>query len=499
MRITTIVLLFFGICFMPARSQATHALGGEISYEAVAPGVFLGTYVGYFHLGGGIVQPATVPFTLQAPGCNPGTAFTGTLQSNQHFNLNFTPNRRCGAPQDSVRRVVYTASFALPNTQPQCNDWYLSVREPNKSVVANIANPIHDLYLEAYLNPFTVALGQSSPIFHWPNSLVFNVNKPATYSLMAKRDTLRQDFIVYSLKPAAGAHNSPLTYAPGLSFLQPLPTVSGVSLHPLTGQLTFTPSLYNAAGNNAYIIVAEAAVYRKVAGQVRKVAAAQRNLPVFIVNEPANANPEFINVTANGQPVQPNQVVTVAGGNLLHFQFGTADANAADSLRVFSNPAEFNSLPKCFVNFTLGATRPVVNYTFHTRPAATDQVYYFTVSVADNACPTRGITTHAYGFKVLANPLGQRENQITDASFRAFPNPFSRNVTFSITGQEKATEVQIFNLLGQHLETIAVGGASLGPEKEARWQPDPRLAAGTYVARLVVAGKVRQTIKFIKQ
>ena len=384
--------------FLPRQSKATHIFGGEISYQAVAPGVFSATFVAYYWMSHGIPGSQTVQFALRSPGCNAGTTFNGTLQSNHGFNVNLTPNKKCGTAQDSIGRAIYTASFAIPNTQPQCSEWYLSVREPQKSRVANIPALTSDLYVEAYLNVLTAALGQNSPVFLWPNSLVFNVNEPATYSAMAKQDTLQQDSIVYALKPAMNEYNTPLTYAPNLSATQPLPTSSGVTLHPLTGQLTFTPNVYDPAGNNAYTVVVEATTFKKVNGVVRKISAVQRNLPVFITNNPGNSNPEFMNVTANGQPVQANEVVEIQGGNTLRFQFHTADADASDSLRVISNPSEHNSMPAHTVSFLLGQTRPTVTYTFKTRPVSSDQLYFFTVSVFDNACTVRGITTQVFAF-----------------------------------------------------------------------------------------------------
>ena len=155
-------------------------------------------------------------------------------------------------------------------------------------------------------------------------------------------------------------------------------------------------------------------------------------------------------------------------------------------------------MPAHTVSFLLGQTRPTVTYTFKTRPVSSDQLYFFTVSVFDNACPVRGITTQVYGFKVLANPLGQKEPLVLKENFTAYPNPFSEAVTFRTQAKGSNPKIIIYNLLGQQIDEVAIktSGEIAG---DIPWQNAAKFPGGTYVAKLISEGRTVQILKFIKR
>ncbi|MFC5271862.1 T9SS type A sorting domain-containing protein [Adhaeribacter terreus] len=498
--ITAIFLLVGIFSFITHWSQATHIYGGEISYEAVSPGVFLAIYKSYYEPVGGIVPASDVTFNLRSPGCNVGFPLTANRQTNNVIYINGGSNASCsGNRQFGV--ATYTATFALSLAQFQCAEWILSVKECAKSEVANI-EPSQNacLYLEATLTAFTGSLQASSPEFLPPSSLVFNVNAPATYNNQAVQNNTREDSIAYTLKPAKNDLNVLLNYSANTTFTQPLPTSSGVTLHPNTGMMTFTPNVYhsNAVTPNAYTVVVEAAAYRKVNGITRKVSASQRNLPIFIVNNPANANPELINVTANGQPVQANEVVPIQSGNVLNFQFSTADANAGDQLTLVLPDLQFPGFPPNTFNSLILNNRPDGILVFTTIPVATDQIFYFPVMVMDNACPTRGVTTQVYGVKLLASPLGMNAEAHFNPGFKAYPNPFTNAVRFKFELRGKAESIVICNVLGHQIDEILLDQAASG-EQNIAWQNAEKYPAGMYVAKLISSDKTIQTLKFTKR
>ncbi|MBK0403988.1 T9SS type A sorting domain-containing protein [Adhaeribacter sp. BT258] len=498
---TAILLLVCTLNFISRNSQATHIIGAEISYEAVSPGVFLAVYKSYA-LANSVIPPASnVTFNLRSPGCNVGFPLTGNLQTNTSLFINGGTSNNCGAnPPQLAMVATYTATFALSLPQFQCAEWFLSVRECSKSVVANI-EPSQNacLYVEATLTAFTGSLQANSPAFVPPASLIFNLNAPATYNNQAILSNSQPDSIVYSLKPAKNDQNVFLNYTANTSFSQPLPTSSGVTLHPNTGIMTFTPNVYhsNATIPNAYTVVVEAAAYRKINGISRKVSASQRNLPIFIVNNPANLNPELLNVSANGQPVQPNELVSIRSGNVLNFQFSTADANAGDVVTLVLPDPQFPGFPANTNTAIVTGNRPTGTLTFNTAPIATDQIFYFPVMVMDNACPARGVTTRVYGVKLLASPLGLQNDARFDAGFQAYPNPFTEAVSFTCNLTAQAERIMICNLLGQQIDEILIPKVLSG-EQNIHWQNAGKYAAGTYVAKLISADKTIRTLKFTK-
>jgi hypothetical protein len=266
--------------------------------------------------------------------------------------------------------------------------------------------------------------------------------------------------------------------------------------------MSFTPNVFY--GNpqpsyayNAYTVVVEAAIYRKINGVPVKVSASQRNLPIYIVNNPANANPEIINVTANGQPVQPNEIIRIRSGSALNFQFNTADANGGDSLKLILPDPQFSGFPSNTTTSSTTGIWPSGTLTFNTIAAATDQLIYFPVMVMDNACPVRGVTTQVYGIKMLANTTGQKEMFTTNFNFSAFPNPFSERVTFSISHHGQPASIIIYNVLGQKIDEISIPKTS-DEEQSVQWYNSNKYIAGTYVAKLLSGDKTIKTLKFTK-
>ncbi len=500
MRRSAAIFFLFALCFiLPERSAATHIYGGDIYYEAISPGVFTARFTGYFAAGAGIIPSTSVTFNLRSAGCSAGITFQGALQGTHTINVNGMGN--CNpAPFNAVIEANYSATFSIPTTQPQCTEWVLSVQECSKYVVANI--PVSQnacLYVEARINQYTLAVEKNSPVF-LPPFLVYEVNKPATYSNYAVQRSYEPDSMVYTLKPALNNYNTPLSYAANMSYLQPLPTSSGATLHPNTGTLTFTPNVFQPVANgvNAYSIVIEVAAFRKINGVVQNIGTSQRNLPVFIVNSSPNNNPDIINATANGQPIQPNTIIGVIPGDSVTFQFQTADADAGDILTVIWPIGQFLGSPfPSSGNINLGSP-PRGSFTFHTFAGTADKIYYFPVTVMDNACPVRGITTRVYGLKLLpANPLGISNMVHAGPGFTAFPNPFTQEVSFKIPAISKEGSILIYNLLGQQIDQIPVPELNTS-EQHLPWKNAAKHASGTYIARLVAKDKTIQTLKFTK-
>jgi archaellum component FlaF (FlaF/FlaG flagellin family) len=300
--------------------------------------------------------------------------------------------------------------------------------------------------------------------------------------------------MVYTLKPIMDSLNVPLIYSGNATFSNPVPSSSGVQLNTKTGQLTFTPNSFVSGSQpaaNEYAVLVEIAEFRRINGVSTKVGSSQRLTTINVVNNASIVNPEILNATVNGQPIQANSIIEAIDGATLTFQFNTADANVGDSVKfIFPNTSN---------NFsTTGGNRPTGTFIIQAgKISNSDQVIYFPVTVKDNACPVPGVTTQIYGIKILANPMGLKKHLDLDANFIAYPNPFAEEITFKYDSKVKAEGILIYNLLGQQVDQILLQNIESG-EQKVNWINASNFASGTYIAKLITSENSVQTLKFTK-
>ena len=491
--------LFLALCCASFASRASHLIGGEISYANVGPNTYLATCKIYYDCRF-TIPPASVQFNLKAPGCNTGTTFSSDKQviSSQVLNP-YCPavGNSCSSNAAlSLRMDTYTATFTFSQTQLQCNDWILSVKDCYRSGFVNIQDAIKTcLYLEAYMNMAANGNQLASPSFLPPANLFVTVNSPATISNLAEdQGANAPDSLVYSLIRALEDHNTPVVYAPNFSHLNPIPASAGVNLAPNTGMLSFRPTQYVNSTNpedNAYVVMLEATAFKKINGKMTRISSAQRSLPVYIVNNAPNVNPKIVNATLNGVAVLPNSVTQVWSGSSFQFRFQTTDDNAGDSLKIYAS-----AVPG--FNFTSqGETRPHGIINWQTPVVTKNKVVYFEVSVKDNACPVQGVNTQVFGVELVANITGVKDQLQNDAGFVAFPNPFTNEVYFKWKQASKNGQIIIYNLLGQQLDQLSIDKIS-AVDGQIHWHKAADFPSGTYVAKLISENKTLQTLKFTK-
>ncbi|MFC5271863.1 T9SS type A sorting domain-containing protein [Adhaeribacter terreus] len=500
-KFTVVFSLFLVLFGFAKNSQATHLIGGEIEYTGLAPNIYLATYKVFYDCRS-TIPPASIEFNLKAPGCNTGTTFTSELQTIASQSLNpycaTTGNYCTSNALINLRMSVYSATFSFSPAQLQCNDWLLSVRNCDRSGFANLPDARNScLYVEAYINTAANAGSNSSPGFVAPSDMFVTVNVPATISnLTEERKNYEPDSLVYSLQPALEDFNMPLVYASGLSYTKPIPTATNMILDPNTGLLSFVPNVFVPSSNpehNAYAVVVQASAYKKINGVMTKVSTAQRNIPVYIVNNAPNVNPVVSKATANGQYVGPNGIIEVQAGSDLIFKFATHDNNASDSLTTFMPGPALSG----FRFTSSGGRRPTGVITWQAPPVASNKIIYFPIMIKDDACPVRGTVTQVYGIKVVASPLGIKNTTSFDPAFTAFPNPFATSVTFRFSPKNNAQTLVISNLLGQEIDRIDLRKVISG-KQDVAWENAYKFPSGVYIARLETAGKTIQTLKFTK-
>ncbi|WP_201985656.1 T9SS type A sorting domain-containing protein [Hymenobacter rubidus] len=391
-----------------SRAQATHLLGGQITYRYVSGDTYEVT-VSLYRDCTGISLPASAIFITAQQGCNgipvggmltavPGSATIGTAYCPAIQALATCTNSQTAYP--NYEKMDYRGTIVLPPAAT----WIISYDDCCRPSTGNI--PTQDAYhFEATLNNLVTVNGvptrmnNSSPTFAARDVLVpfVTVNQQSTIRLTAAAEA-DGDSLVYSLDAplsSCGVYNpysprptavscavSPLPAAPGTSCFTgctlfsgpnysaelPLPvavdtvgfcgTVAGTvyvrnvrprfQLDNTNGRITFTPSLYRAGnpalGLNKYVVVGKVTEYRRLPGSNRRYRV-------------GSVRRDFMVIVFDGPGnTTPNQPVVV-----LPFPPGCTAINSPDTIRI--------SVPACSYNRIRLSFTDADNITTPTHPA----------------------------------------------------------------------------------------------------------------------------------
>jgi hypothetical protein len=132
---------------------------------------------------------------------------------------------------------------------------------------------------------------------------------------------------------------------------------------------------------------------------------------------------------------------------------------------------------------------PALNYV---RP----DPYFYLFRLQDDACPFQNSILGLLKFEVV-QISGTRPGFNQKALFTAFPNPFTTEINFRLSGPARAESILIYTLAGQLVDEITIP-RNVSGEAQVQWQNARKYAAGTYFAKLVYADKTTQTLKFTK-
>jgi hypothetical protein len=371
-------------------AQATHILGGQITYLNVGPNQYVVNLYMYLDCGG-TAMPTTMALAVQS-GCS-GAAVPGSP-----FTMSPVPNplpivtQYCPAQQAQSQCI---AGAALPNYQTLTyrsgpitipdGQWLLTSEICCRPVTANLVGT--DNYrFEAMLNNRVVVNGvnvsvrSSSPQYSaldvpvpfvnagQSTTIGFNTTDPDNTPL--NRD---QDSLVYSLvnplngcntsvpyTPYPGSNiivdpgggnppcvvippiNSPATYAATLpicvsyNITGVCPILQGTTpkfiFSPSVGQFTFTPARFNpgapSAGLNKYVVVGKVDEYRRLPGSNRRylIGSVRREILVTVVDGGGNTVPS----PPVSVPVTPNS--------------GTVVRNTVDSTFIELQPCSYSQV-----------------------------------------------------------------------------------------------------------------------------------------------------------
>lgn len=383
-----VVILFIAIIGSPKISNATHIVGGEITYECVGQDSFLITTT-LFRDCSGANTLATIPmnFVSTCGGSVSATLARQTVTEVSQLCPTQLTNSTCnGGTLLGLERHIYTGIVVL---SAPCNSWTMSYSvccRPN--MISNLTNP-GSLFTYLYANMYSLVDScNSSPYFTSPGTPSVYLNQLANLNLTAA--DADGDSLAYFMSPGYENSTTLVPYSGTYTAFQPLPGANLV-LNSQTGQLTFTP---NATGT--FVVVVRVEEYDRTTGVIK--GAVIRDFIISVVSG-AQSKPNFSSagISNLGDGSIINGELNACIGDSLDFSITVSDANTSDIVNLSTNvQGAFDS--SAIVTFS--GTNPVVMNVKWRVNNKLPGTYNFSVVAEDNGCPVTGIISNAFILKI---------------------------------------------------------------------------------------------------
>jgi len=300
-KLFTIIATVFVAAFSltTTETQASHAVGTDITYEYIGPNQYLVT-LRFYRDCDGISAPSSVNVNYSS------SCFAGGNINLQAIpgTGNPVPPSPCLPPVTTscaggngygVEEWIYQGTVILPGA---CFDWIFSFDLccRNAQITTIVGPNGDDIYVTTLLDNQN-APTNSSPVFTSLPVTQFCVGNQFFYNQGAT--DVDGDSLVYSLVDAQGNPGpTPLQYQAGYSGQQPVATIGmmGVSIDPQTGTVSFTPTM---------IEVGVIAVLCEEFRNGVKIGHVQRDIQINIVGGCIGSAPVFTTPTdPQGNPAQ---------------------------------------------------------------------------------------------------------------------------------------------------------------------------------------------------
>jgi hypothetical protein len=441
-------------CLAGLTAQASHILGGDISYSPVTTGTArYHITVRLYRDVTGVDQPQTT-LKCSRNGCE--TAATGSFTRQLQLS-----ERRPGTSLGCYGSYSYEILLYETEEDLPAGQWTLSVYAENRAPgILNMANSsAQTFYVSSFLDN-AVVRQNSSPRFLSTLLPYLCGNSAQRYSFSAF--DAEGDSLTYSLVQPQG----------GSSYLNPCGADIAGELAPYfkldkaTGGLTTQEGPVRAG---RYTMAARVNEYRRVGGTWQLVGGVTRDVS-YAAYASTNKSPSFTGLTlgsaATPQPVE--QLIQVKPGQSISLLLSAADPDAGQAI-TFSSQAP-DVIPGLRVA-SVGTTQARLTWQVPTDlPLGR---YTATVAVVDNACPLHASEEQTLRFMVTNQVLATQAAYATPAA--AFPTPFREQVQFRATAGQA---VEVVDALGR-----VVARLTGTPDGRVLWQPAASLPAGLYIAR----------------
>jgi len=243
------LLLFSGL-FATPKAQASHLMGLDMWYECLGGDTFR-IYVAIYGdcsgipIGGSALSGYTDTWIGNCPGAIPPSMISNDWEEIEFSEV--TPvcggqQTNCedpGNPVAGVERVVYYADFVFSFTN--CTLYTLSITNCcRNNAISNIQNPSSASLSSVLAIDRRIQPCNSSPRFtSLPTPYICN-NQPFTFNQGAVDPD--GDSLSYRLGPCYDTPTTNLVNIGGTTAFNPIFSSTGVSVNPVTGDITFTPN-----------------------------------------------------------------------------------------------------------------------------------------------------------------------------------------------------------------------------------------------------------------
>jgi gliding motility-associated-like protein len=378
------------LLFFTENSYATHLLGSEITYECVGPNRYRVRLKVYQDCAG-MTPGSTMSLRYRSATCNVNTTITLNQVGLAIDITPLCPNEvsRCSSSSGAygIREFVYEGVINLP---PGCGaDWILSWSQCcRNNAINNLTSPGNqNMGVSATLDNTIQPICNNSPVFNNRPAAILCVNQPFVYN-HGVRDP-DGDSLYFSLGNCIVDVGTQVNYSGSWNGSNPLPTVSGVTINPNTGAISFTP-------NQTFVGVLCVKVEEYRNGV--KIGEVNRDMQFRVINcsnEPPTCS--GINGTPGGNPA--NYETSVCANSELCFTILASDANG-DNITISWN----QEIPSAtFTVSNNGTQNPSALFCWQPPTSAIGQ-NVFSVNVTDDACPIVGSGTYTYIINVTPSP-----------------------------------------------------------------------------------------------
>jgi hypothetical protein len=332
--------------------NATHYLGGEISWTCESSGPNLGKFKFYVSLyrecgtGASNFLPNPVVLTTNAPSdtiiscIQVGSAVDispDCYDGSQEINCN-----GIASGSGAVEMRKYESGFITLNGTPPAGGWYFTFTDCCRPSHVNLSGGLSNSYtLRAYMYPFTpngstsplsaLACYDNSPKFLEPPVTVVASGGLVINNLLGydkDYDSLYYDWA----QPQTTNNGTNATFQTPYSYNNPFPSLNSISLNPSTGQLSFNP---NVMGSFASCVQIDS--YR----QGQKIASTFRDYPLIISSSNSSNTPPLIAIGG----ISPTQSTGIPQFGLPDSSYYFFNVNAGDSVRFKITGTDPNLLP----------------------------------------------------------------------------------------------------------------------------------------------------------
>jgi gliding motility-associated-like protein len=385
----TLLVVAATVLLWQTEAQATHAMGGELTYECIGPNLYR-VRLNFYRDCNGVEAPTNCSngrrFRMRSSQCNATITPCFGLESVSVVTpICVSAVDRCNSSsgQYGIQRYRYSTVVDL-SQWAGCGtdwiiDWDLCCRN---NAITSLNNPgSRNLYLTASLNN-TIQPCNNSPRY---------LNDPTPFACVGQSVSYNHGFndvdgdsLSFELAPALGSNGSLIPYNAGYSALQPMRTAGGanaVQINPVTGTITFVPNIQQFG-----VVTVRVREWRngvQIGSYLRDVQ--------FAIIACSNSNPQSTGINGGGQ-----FTTTVCAGSPLTFTVPSSDADAGQTVTMTWN----NGIPGATFNVGPG---PLPVGTFSWTPTAADiGQNLFSITLQDNACPQTGVNN--FGFVVQVTP-----------------------------------------------------------------------------------------------